>query len=154
MRIGTLPNVSASPNTFSPTDDALSHPSNMSTYYPTHYSHTEPNISPNGYFPYHREAATTHTMMDNIAQPQNHYPTADSMPYISYDVVNPSSYPVTCEAQSSSGAPVRNPPSYHGAQYHNTVAQGGVDAWYPKSPVTGGNLPPSYPPMYAPLDHL
>ncbi|KAG1762346.1 hypothetical protein EDD22DRAFT_582087 [Suillus occidentalis] len=143
---GTSPNISTVPNTFSFAADTSSNSSDTSTYLAYYDDSMESNASPDRYFPHHREEVTsTHAKMDSIARPQDHYPTTDSMPYTSYAVVNPL-YPVTYEPESSSCAPVRNTSSYHGAQYHNTVAQpqGGVHTWYPKNSVTGGNLPQSY----------
>jgi hypothetical protein len=153
---GTSPNISTVPNTFSFASDTSSNSSDTSTYLAYYGDSMESNASSDRYFPHHREEATsTHAKMDSIARPQDHYPTTDPMPYISYAVVNPL-YPVTYEPESSSCAPVRNTPSYHGAQYHNTVAQpqGGVHTWYPKNSVTGGNLPQSYQLVYALLHHL
>lgn len=142
MRTDTSPNVGAASNTFIPAGDAFSYPFNMPTY-PTYHNHSEPNVSSNGYSPYHREATTTHAMVDNIPRSQDHYATAGSM---SYDLVIPPTYPVTYGPQSISAAPVRNSPSYHDTQYHNTT-QEGADARYPQTPATGGNPSPPYPLM-------
>ncbi|KAG1882328.1 hypothetical protein F4604DRAFT_1921466 [Suillus subluteus] len=121
-------------NAFGSASDTLSYPLNTSTYPVYLNDYIESNISYNGDFPYRSdEATTTHSMMDNIARPQNYHPTADPIHYGSH-----------CELQPSSdyGDPVHNPLNWYGAEYHNT-AQGGVDAWYPSTPVTGGNPPPS-----------
>lgn len=146
---GTSPNISTVPNTFSFAADTSSNSSDTSPYLAYYDDNMESNTSSDRYFPHHREEATSaHAIMDSIARPQDYYPTTDPMPYISYAVVNPL-YPVTYEPESSSCAPVRNTPSYHGAQYHNTVAQpqGGVHTLYPKNSVTGSYLPQSYQPV-------
>lgn len=147
-RTSISPNVSAAPSTFSFTTDT-------SSYFimPTHDGYMESNVSSNGYSPRHMEEAnTTLTATDNIARPQNYYPTADSTPHESYDIYIPPIYPMTYELQSSSAYDgfVYNSPSYYGAQYHNTTQE--VNASYPINPVTGSNLPPQmrYPYDYTP----
>ncbi|KAG2362443.1 hypothetical protein BDR07DRAFT_1031220 [Suillus spraguei] len=101
---------------------------------------TSSNVSSNEYY---REEATANLFItDNIAWSQNYHPTTDSIPYESYDIDNPPICPVTYELQYSSGygSPAHNSPSYPGAQYYNT-AQRGINASYPRTPVTGSNLP-------------
>ncbi|KAG1851467.1 hypothetical protein DFJ58DRAFT_424268 [Suillus subalutaceus] len=118
----------------SATANTLGYHFNTSTYFAHLNGYMGSNISSNRDFPYRsEEATTTQSMMDDITRQQDYHPTADPIHYGSY-----------CELQPSSGYgdPVHNPLSWYGAEYHN-AAQGGVDAWYPSTPVTGGNPSPS-----------
>ncbi|KAG1804115.1 uncharacterized protein BJ212DRAFT_944638 [Suillus subaureus] len=128
-------------NRFGSAANMLVYPFNTFTYPVYLNGSMGSNISSNGDFPYSsEEATTTHPMMDDIARLQNHYPTADPMHYGSYELQPSLGY----------GDSGYNLLSRHGALYHDT-AQGGIDAWYSSSPVTGGNPPPSYiPPMQYP----
>ncbi|KAG2032613.1 hypothetical protein BDR03DRAFT_745524 [Suillus americanus] len=132
-------------NTSGSAADTLGYPFNTFAYPVYLNGYIGSNVSSTGNFPYRSEGATTtHSVMDDIARSQKYYPTADFIHYDSdsYDIKIPMPYPVTYELQPNSG---------YGNPVHNAV-QGGVNAWYPGTPVTGGNPPPSYIPPVQYLD--
>ncbi|KAG1738194.1 hypothetical protein EDB19DRAFT_1829187 [Suillus lakei] len=162
-RTGYSQNASAAANALGLAVDTSSYAST----YPAYVNGMDSNVSPNEYFPYRREeATTTDAMMENIARSQNYHSAVDSVPYGPQDVVIPTisddaqwpqntymHHPETYELQYNSdyacGDPIHNPQRGHATQYYNT---GGIGFLPSGTPVTGNNLPPSYSPTVQYLD--